>query len=267
MNVLVIGKSKTGTTVISKTIARSLPGETMFLFEPTDVAAFTQEHDKQNTVIKVLFDQWLDKKRQLSTIANNNSQMQFDKLVLIRRDPRDEVISVLLYYPFDMKRVVKDQGLFDAWIELLQEKERTPASISFMHMCETFDSLFNMNYTKSLSKFSSFDYGFYHFCTRIWHHHLLLRYEDFITENTQGLAQYLNLELSKERDVGASYKQTYRTGSCNNWKRYFTEEDITYFKQFSDTFSLLGYDDWELAPADHIPERELSGYVRMLLEK
>ncbi|QJT10626.1 hypothetical protein [Oceanidesulfovibrio marinus] len=267
MNVLVLGKSKTGTTVISRTICNSFAEDVQFIFEPTDTQPFDEAQTTPHSVTKVIFDHWLDRKSALASIANNGHRLQFDRRVLIRRDPRDEIISVLLYYPFDLKRVVQDPSLFDTWIDFLGEKERNPAAISFLRMCEMFDSLFHANFTRSLSKFSSFDLGYLHFCQRLKAHHLLLKYEDFIAGNTKALAAYLNLELSDNRDVGAPYKRTYRTGAFDNWKRYFTPEDVAFFRRYEKEFGMLGYDDWTLTPVDRIPAQELSGYVRMLLER
>lgn len=266
MNVLVLGKAKTGTTVISKTILNSLPKGAQYVFEPCDTAPFEQRYGAPGTVTKVLFDHWTHNKRELQAAVHNGHALQFDKRVVLRRDPRDEVISLLLYYPFDLKRAVADLSRFDAWIDFLAEKEAAPGAISFLDMCRKFDSLFNVNFTPSLSRLHTLDGGYLRFCQQMTAPHYVYKYEDFMKGETRHLARYIGVDLTDERDVGDKYAQTYRSGSHDNWKRYYTPQDIDFFKQYAEYFDMLGYSDWELAPVDSLPSEELSGYVRKLLK-
>ncbi|WP_027178133.1 hypothetical protein [Maridesulfovibrio bastinii] len=267
MNILILGTSKSGTTVVSQEIFQSLSGKVEYIFEPTTVEPFEIKPEAAHTVTKIVFDHWVNKKQELAKIINNAFPLKFDKRIIIHRDPRDVWISVLLYYPFDLKRMVTDKSLFASWINFLQKKEQNPASVSFLSMCNFFDSLFHVNLTSSMSKVSSFNGGFFPFCKRIDVHHHILKYEDYITGDTKALSNYLNMELSGNRTVDDKYAHTFRTGTFNNWKRYFTTEDVEYFGKQRAVLQGLGYTDWELLQVDHIPEKELSGYVKLLLEK
>ena len=265
MNVLVLGKAKTGTTVISRTILHSLPEGAGYLFEPGDTRPFEGTPGEGGVVAKVLFDHWTRKKAELRDVAENKLPLRFDKLVVIRRDPRDELISILLYYPFNLKRLLGDDPRFATWAEYLRRKETAPASVSFLDMCRTFDSLFGVNFTPSLSRRQTIDNGYSRFCAGLRAPRYDLRYEDFMAGRTEHLAGYLGLELSARRDVGEAYGNTRRSASFDNWKRYFTPEDVVFFKRHADYLADQGYTDWELAPPASIPESELSGYVRSLL--
>jgi len=264
MNILVFGKSKTGTTIISRTILKSLTPHSEYIFEPKDITPFRKKYDSKHTVTKVLFDAWLNKKNLLRNCLENKYELKIHKHIVIHRDPRDQIISVLLYYPFNLQRRYLDSSLFNEWIEFLRKKEQNPDALSFLAMCEKFDSLFKVNLRQSLNRRGTFDQGYLRFCQNLSPHYAL-KYEDFMSGNIGDLSKYLGISIADDRDVGEKYRNTYRTGSLNNWKRYFTSEDIDFFRQYSDYFELLGYDDWKLEPVSSIPETELSAYVRKLL--
>jgi len=266
MNILVLGKPKTGTTVISKTILKSLDGETEYVFEPNSEAPFQQDYGDKSVVAKVLFDHWKGRTNDLMGCIDNRHALSFDKRVIIQRDPRDEAISYLMYYPFTIKAHVQNKDDFSVWIDFLHEKERAPESISFLAMCRKFDALFNVNFTASISKLNTLDGGYTRFRQQVSASHMVFRYEDFVSGKTTALAKYLGVELSSDRDVGGKYSQTYRSGSFNNWKRYFTPEDVSFFEKHAEYLKMLGYEDWELTPPRSIPEQELSGYVARLLQ-
>ncbi len=61
MNVLVIGKAKTGTTVISKTIQATLGEGCEYYLEPQDVSFFDNDQfldKKTHRVVKIIFEHW-----------------------------------------------------------------------------------------------------------------------------------------------------------------------------------------------------------------
>lgn len=265
MNILVLGKAKTGTTIISQTIRQSLEGESEYVFEPSTETLFQETYGDKHVVAKILFEMWKTNQSRLGAILDNRYPLAFDKRVILLRDPRDEIISFLLYYPYDLKRAIPNPELYEEWIRCLQQKEREPQSISFLGMCRKFDELFNVNFTSGLTRYNVFDSGYTRFRQSMTSGSILYRYEDFMQDNVAPLEGYLGIRLTAERNVGEEYGQTLRSGSYNNWKRYFTPEDIAFFRSHEQFFEMLGYCDWELTPPDSIPESELSGYVRKLL--
>ena len=105
MNVLVVGKAKTGTTVISKAIHQALPGARYHL-EPK-AASYFEEHGGGggSDIVKIIFEHWGGRPADRDALVDNRLAMRFDRRVFIVRDPRDEAISRLLYlaYPWMAK--------------------------------------------------------------------------------------------------------------------------------------------------------------------
>jgi len=93
MNVLVIGRAKTGTTVISKAIQKSLPSACYHL-EPKSICFF--EHgahlEEENAkVVKIIFEHWIESRRLRDAFMYNETRLKFDRVIAIRRDLRDEL--------------------------------------------------------------------------------------------------------------------------------------------------------------------------------
>ena len=108
LNVLVMGPAKTGTTVISKTIQHSLPGAQYHL-EPKRALFFERGahlRSKSSQVVKIIFEHWAQAPRLRSAIVHNELSLKFDKLVAIVRDPRDELLSRMMYviHPHIMRK-------------------------------------------------------------------------------------------------------------------------------------------------------------------
>ena len=119
-NVLVMGKAKTGTTVISKTIQKSLPGEVEYHLEPRKTDFFASAKLLQRDcshVVKVLFEHWGNRPNLRYAIVYGETGVAFEKVVFIVRDLRDELISRLLYWarPHSRNSILKDQQI-EQWI-------------------------------------------------------------------------------------------------------------------------------------------------------
>jgi hypothetical protein len=130
MNVLVIGLAKTGTTIISKTIEKSISGDIEYHLEPKTIIFFEQEkfnYSKKSHVVKIIFEHWNLMPYMRSAICHNESLLKFDKIVCIERDIRDEIISRFMYkiLPFSKKNIVTNEQI-KIWTEWLKIKEINP---------------------------------------------------------------------------------------------------------------------------------------------
>jgi len=265
MNVLVVGKPKSGTTVISKVIQKSLPPQTRYALEPSTLEFFAQPAPPGGIVVKTLFDMWRGRRNELSSVVANAAPMTFDKRCFTLRDPRDEAISYLLYYAMGLKRRGDDPRKLGEWVEFLREKEAAPLAVSFLDMVRRLDGLFGLGFLKTLSSWGGLDEGYSRFLFNLRTDHYVMRYEEFIAGETRGLGRYLGVPVSEDRDVGSRLANTKRSARAGNWKRYVTPEDIAFFRRHEGALARLGYEDWELTPVDSIPESEMSGYVAMLI--
>ncbi len=269
MNVLVIGKGKSGTTVISKTIQHSLPGS-CFHMEPKEVGYFERiQPHPQGDVIKILFDPWMRRLRLLNGIVHGETGCRFDKIVAIIRDPRDVLISETLYRPFNVLRRVSGRDAFTPMIELLREKEADPRAVSFAEIIDCSDRICPkieivrgaggqyLHWLSQLIRGKSKDVPLH-----------VLRYEDFIADRTADLSDFLGVPLSDERDVG-KFQRTRRSAASDNWRRWFTSADIARFKPLlQPMIEQWGFTtEWDLDPSPSIAAAEGSTYVERLLDE
>ena len=126
LRVLVVGKAKTGTTYLSKLIQHSLP-DCKYQMEPTDPKfLFDLYADERNgnLVTKIIFEHWDSNPNLRMALFMDELPVVYKKKILIVRDPRDELISRLLY----IVKPLKDQGKLTAdtlneWLCVLKKKE------------------------------------------------------------------------------------------------------------------------------------------------
>ena len=91
----------------------------------------------------------------------------------------------------------------------------------------------------------------------------VLKYEDFISDNKTDLEKYLSFDLSKNPKNNFTLNRVKRTTKLNNWKNWFTAEDIALLKPiYQPALDLLGYhSDWELNQHQIITKQEASEYL------
>ncbi len=255
MNILVVGKAKTGTTIISKTIQNSIPC-CRYHLEPKTALFFEDDRSLAGSnVVKIIFEHWNKKSNLRNAIFKNEYSFKLDKFVGIIRDPRDEMISRFFYVIRFLVKEDPDIRKFRKWVEIIVEKERNPKCFSFLKLIEKLNVLYG----------SSFDpkpqYGYYEFLKR--NNIFVIRYEDFIDGNFVDLENYLKIKLRYDGDVGL-LDYTKRTANYNNWKAFFTEEDIDYFKSNYDFYSSIGYTDWKLDDPSYLNSEFGSKYIQNL---
>ena len=263
MNILVVGLGKSGTTVISKSIQHSLPDCRYFL-EPTKTAAFAAPPPGHN-VFKILVNQWTEDPEGLRQVLDGAAGATWDRRIFILRDPRDALVSLLLYsaYNLALDATVPDAG-FARWLEVLRAKEADPDRVTLHHLFARFKETFGwdwpMNYLLG-------DRGYWNLVQGSAGNGFHLRYEDFIDGKLAGLEAYLGFPLASRRDVD-DLGRTRRTGRHSNWKDFFLPDDVAAItpevRQF---LAEYGYTDWTLNDRPSVATGECSGYVtRLILE-
>lgn len=268
MNILVMGRAKTGTTVISKTIENSLPGTSNYCLEPKDIGYFYDQNnfpDADNHIVKIIFEHWNSTPRCRNGLLHNESPIKFDRIVNIVRDPRDEHISRLLYI---IKPWVDAHGLdldkTNQWITALEQKEQNPKSFSFLDMVTIFDDIFA---TRMLNQIMHpIEHNNYLEVLKVNQaQSFVIRYEDFIAGNLESMQEYLGFEVSDNRNVG-DLSRTLRTAAFDNWKSYFTDQDVQKLQPlYEPVLQSMGYEDWHLVKEPKVVAESNSGYVKRLV--
>ncbi|MDX1605005.1 MAG: hypothetical protein R3202_02365 [Candidatus Competibacterales bacterium] len=266
MNILVLGKAKTGTSYISKCLQNALlpcdyhlePKEGKFFFERT------KSRSSGNRVVKIIFEHWNSKPHLRKAILCNETDLKFDRKVVIVRDPRDEMISRLMYLIYaHFLHQGFDPELLESWLATLKAKEDDPQAHSFLSLKAELDRLIgrpNRPWHDALV----FQYA--EFIHNISDHAFVVRYEDFIDGRHDELSAYLGfLPDPRLNQKEALIVRTKRSGTHGNWKEFFTGEDIEFLRpRIGGLMADMGYHDWELEPKSTLDHATYSDYVERL---
>ena len=181
------------------------------------------------------------------------------------RDPRDRLISYLLYrhydYRFDSDEFVKEQ------LDLLRLKERDPDALAMIDLearlllpRPTLESAFFWNdHQKSnfLSTLIEEERAF------------IFKYEDFVNQEYSGLENFLGIKMSRNAKVPKQFQRVIRSKTHSFWNHWFTQKDVdNYMELFQPFLEQYGYkDEWVLAEEKKIDPEHCSRYVRTIINE
>ncbi len=250
MHYLVAGQGKSGTTALFACLEQSLPGPLHTSFEPRrpeQVTAVFGATGVEHTLSKVKL-QYLDE---------NIPVERFDRIVLIVRDPRDMLVSRLLYgfYEFQQHGLPAE---YDAACEVLRAKVDDPDSIG------VYDLLIRLAELQGREPAigAKAERLPLRFARR--HEPFVLKYEDFVDGDLAALEDWLGLELVREIDVGDRLRRVERTRSYGEWPEWFTGDDLARLNQeWARYLDVFGYEPVsESKPDKHIPRETSIEYVQ-----
>jgi len=265
MQVLVVGASKTGTTVISKSIQHSIPNSSYYMEPKTISEVENLSNSKRPLVVKILYGHWRRRLNLFNAIALGEVEFKPPFKVAIIRDPRDTVISKMMYrhYNFIMNGAKRDQ--VDRWIDCVRRKESAPESLSIARMFQEMSMIFNVE--KELKDAVEDEVRYLDWVFSHGENFFVLRYEDFVAENISGLENYLGVELSSSRDIGP-YGRVRRTKKSGNWKTAMLPDDIHLIrKYFGPMLERHGYDDWCLSEKSHFDPAHGTQYIQRIAQE
>lgn len=257
MKILIAGLPKTGTTALLYLIANSIGKEPLLLFEPK-VCPVGLESKNGDVLAKVLIRPGL----------SANSFAHFERKITIFRDPRDLIVSGLLYSQYHAS-YLNDDGRVRIMRECLERKESSPSSVPIREILEVIGKVtgnpdravkHRENMGKMLARFD--DYvativdGF------------LYQYEDFVSGKYGSLERYLGIPMSGTAEVPDKLKRVARTKGYGDWRNWFTPEDVQdYRPMLASWLEKYGYDaqDWTLNAKPSIAPEHCSRYFMRLV--
>ena len=264
-NTLVIGMYKTGTTIVASVVERSLPGATLY-FEPRHVGFLEKlARATEPVVVKLIYDHWIHRPFLLNGIIRGEAGFRPDKSVAIIRDPRDGMISALMYaaYQFVLEGAGREQ--VDEWVEVIRAKEANPGKHSLIDLMENMNRVFKVSYPLDwiFDVFAS--YSAWLSDARDFVH--VLSYEKFVAGDTTALAAYLGVKMKQTREVVPGLQRVSRTRGSGDWRKLMLPEDVGRWKpRYGEMLAAHGYTDWELRSAPLDPA-EGSAYVMRIAEE
>lgn len=259
MKILIAGLAKTGTTGLLYLISNSFEKRPRLLFEPKKSPPGL-ERAKGHAVAKVLITPRLDAA----------SFSHFDRKVTLLRDPRDRLISALLYSQYHA-RYLADDALVDGVRRCLEKKESSPGSVSIREILEAIARAagkpdlpirFRQRTAIALSWFDQY--------VAAIPDGLLYRYEHFVSGDYSSLEKHLRIPLGGDAKVPDKFHRVERTKGYGDWRHWFTAEDVRdYRPAFAPWLEKYGYDpeDWALDPAPAISPKHCSAYFTRLVEE
>lgn len=249
MHTVVAGLGKSGTTALLYAIRAGMPPGTRCLFEPTSYRGVAAPH----VLAKILAQRGVDW----------SSFRGFDRKVFIVRDPRDQLVSFVLYAIYHHSKPVtaaEAGGLID----LLECKEAGSREVPFWRISEAIERITGADHRADLRERHALcgrnlqeDPGFFQ-----------VRYEDFIHGRTAALADYLGFPLPPRVEVPTALRRVERTRGSGDWRNWFTPEDVDYFRpELSGVMRTFGFEDtWDLPPSPSVAPEHGSRYVRMIID-
>jgi hypothetical protein len=264
-NALVAGMGKTGTTIVASVIQSSLPGAELYM-ELKRIGPF-EKYVKNGVpvVVKIIYEHWMKRPFLLKGIICGETGLNPDRIVAIVRDPRDGLISVLLYGAYHCVLDGASREQVEAWVDVIQDKEANPQKHSVIGLIEHMNKIFGLR----LSPNDYFD-TFVNYSAWIGENRArlhVLSYEDFVAGNTGELAAYLGIKLKRSREVIPSLQRVSRSRGSGDWRRLMLPEDVTFWKErYGPALERHGYKDWEVHPQRLDPALG-SSYIRRITEE
>ena len=275
MKILIFGIAKSGTTALFYKIKNSLPSDTICLLEPRSFDAATMDAGKgirprfrwfgrrePSVLAKIIpFQKWVP--------VDLSSFSSFEKQVMIVRDPRDRLISYLLFSRVWRSSLCHQEREISTFLELLRRKEATPQSVTVRHITAALDQL-------KIPGDSAGPAGYHHTFIRepldfhAEHYRVFVyRYEDLIDGQFALLEKYLRLKLGAPAPANPALNLVARTRGYGGWRDWFTPEDVDFFRPVMQPFLDRYYPDadWELNAQPSITAEHASAFVERTVNR
>ncbi len=251
LKILIAGLPRSGTTGLFFKILNSLAPSAYGLLEPASHDEIyrnlsREQLEKLHIVTKVIFNKDDHARYNIAQRPRQDfkSFEHYDKKIFLVRDPRDNLISLMLYEITNGVKLV-EQDNFMQVIALLQKKEANPSDVSvldFLHFMNKLNASDFIDLFQMRRKFSV-EYLDAH------RDYFVFKYEDFVTGRLEPLEQYLGFPVCGDAQVHEMFRDVERTKSSGDWKNWFLENDVEYFRLLlGDYMRRYGYpEDWDLS--------------------
>jgi hypothetical protein len=217
------------------------------------------------SIVKIRYEDWMQRPFLLNGIVRGESGFSPRKIVAVVRDPRDGLISALMCRAWQCVLDGASERQVDEWLSIVREKEADPQRHSISSLMRELARVFGVDDTVDTFFETFVDYSSW--IARQGDLARVLKYEDFMAGDIGPLADYLGIELSRDRTMEPRSKRLRRTSSPGGWRAAMLPEDATYLKErYGAALARHGYDDWELRPGKLDPA-EGSDYIRKITEE
>jgi len=270
MKILILGLAKSGTTALYYRVLHSWPGdvEVFSRFEPQKWVEPEKKDGEggRNCLAKVLVGP--------PDYADYPSFAGFDRKVLIVRDPRDTLISRILYNAYEFPPETNSEQL-EEYVALIEKKVNDPESVSLLEICAMMLRLLSPGRAQrggnpgknSVLDFAAGGTAWQEKVEAFFPDLFPIRYEDFIEDHLEGLERFLGFGLKGQKEVAATHHRVSRSRSSGEWRRWFSNEDWENFLPAMKPFLEKWNYPLEVKPVQESIDPHTSvGYLRNLLK-
>jgi hypothetical protein len=263
MKIFILGTGKSGTTALVYKVAGGLP----------NCQAFSGGHpgkyvgNYENAVYKHTYEERKGKNFEL--YRDHLKSEHYDRKIWMARDPRDVIVSRMLYRWHKGYRGHKNQ--FDAHLKLVLKKEKNPSKLSFYEICRysTNEAGWPADLDLVMREETIRYQRMCEFVRDLGEDWFLFKYEDMVNKNTGPLNQYLGFDIQEETEVPKSTgkAKVVRKKSTGDWRHWFTPDDVDLAKSaYLPYMEALKYDceDWTLAENPFIEPQYSSDYIQKI---
>jgi hypothetical protein len=227
--------AKTGTTALFYGIKKKLPETAFFLFEPNTPQQWRSLASRHSVT--------LTKSLLMSYLAADIDPGFFKKIVVLVRDPRDQLLSRLLYWAAQLSK--RRESLREPVLAAIIQKEIDPRGTPFIDLLNSIAAMDSVHEIFPEDPIEEF-------CHRLRNAvdtfpalsgSFVLRYEQMVDGNIQNLRKYLDLEIQPVVQVPHELKRVERSKGYDEWERWFLPSDIEIlmplFKEYMDAFGYM----------------------------
>jgi hypothetical protein len=253
-NIVILGLAKTGSTGLYNNVKAALAKsehDYYFLFEPTrpgplrDIQRYAP-HQPILTKVMIAREPDLDLPYD-----------HFPKRVTLVRDPRDMIVSFLLFRPFIRADVPWER--VEPFVAAVKEKEKDPSARSVQSLHALADELGLASYRLE----RVVEYMEWQEALIDEHNVSTVRYEDFIVGELEGVNDYLGLAVENRTSTSPWLDHILRAAGTGDWRHWLTPADINFYRPHIVRYmKRFDYDDdWELAEQPVIDPSTASQYI------
>ena len=252
---LIVGAAKSGTTAVFYAVAKTLPNPILFFEEPLNSLGALPTVAVAKTVFL---------EHETEAVIREVGKA-FDKRIAIIRDPRDNLVSRVLYEIADRPDLLRDDTVIGKLMASLERKQNSPRGVDLLYLirllCPDADAFIEeaLSCSARMGRFIESNKA-------DW---FVLRYEDFVAGAVQELSAYVGSGVDHRITVDEQYQRVARTRSSGDWRNWFTETDIALLKsRIQPVMMQLGYgSDWALSDSPVIPPEHGAAYLKRLVDE
>lgn len=244
---IILGSAKSGTTALFYAIRNALRSngyQVEGLFEPA------KPGDIKNYINGTADDVPLVKALLGPAFRRGMDIMSFSKRIVIYRDPRDNVVSRLVFMLPNFVDISEKEKIASL-ISVFEKKEQNPESISVLEMARQIGEICAQENLPERLRSNAVMPAMIKRDPD--NRYFMMPYQDLVEGKFGPVSEYLGFKIYPDFEVDGQHSNVTRTKGAGDWKNWMLDEDIQFFAtDVKDDMLLLGFDPAAEAAANKV---------------